>query len=124
MHVLAQVEQAVCVRFRGSDRLGAAKPARGVADTRLGRRVAPRIPALLEAAAGGEFPFGLGRQAQPNAPMSIWRTSVFPPPPTLKEQVMVRTITSPKRISEIRSIGSRKRLTGLEDPSGTRYAAL
>src|SRR5215831_10483915 len=51
--------------------------------------------------------------------MSIWCTSVRPAPPILKEQVIVRTITSPKRISEIRSIGSRNRLTDLERSVGT-----
>ena len=46
---------------------------------------------------------------QPSAPSSILRTSLRAAPITLNEQVKVSTMISPKRISEIRSIGSSRR---------------
>src|SRR4029077_7607703 len=49
---------------------------------------------------------------QPNAPMSMVRTSSRPAPATLKEQVKVRTMIKANRTSVILSIGSRIRLGG------------
>ncbi len=49
----------------------------------------------------------------PSAPMSIVRTSSRPASATLNDPVNVRTMISPNRTSETRSIGSRTRLVGV-----------
>jgi hypothetical protein len=46
---------------------------------------------------------------QPSAPTSISLTSAAPDSATLSDRVNVRTMISPKRISETRSIGSKTR---------------
>src|ERR1019366_2348724 len=67
VNVLAQVEEAVPVRFAPADRFGTIPPTAGV---RGGQCVAPGVEALLEPAAGGEFPLRLGGQADRQIPLA------------------------------------------------------
>src|SRR5258707_549052 len=64
---------------------------------------------------------------QPSAPTSIARTSSRPAWATLNEQVKVRTMIKAKRISEILSIGSRRRsdeLVKLVNMGGQKFLLL
>jgi hypothetical protein len=61
--VVADVVKAEGAGRVARDRLRAILPARGVVRERLRRFVSPGKLFLLEAAAGGEFPFGFGGQA-------------------------------------------------------------
>ena len=61
--VFANVIQAEGIGSVASHRLRAGLPARGIVGERLRRGIAPRESLLLEAAAGGQFPFRFGRQA-------------------------------------------------------------
>ena len=63
MDVVAHVVKAEGVGRVTRDGFGAGLPASCVVGERLWRGIAPREIILLDTAAGGEFPFGFGRQA-------------------------------------------------------------
>src|ERR1039457_4351512 len=67
VNVLAHLEEAVPVGLAMAGGFGAVPPTAGIDG---GQFVAPGVEALLEAAAGGEFPLGLGGQEHPPIPLA------------------------------------------------------
>ena len=61
VNVLAHIKEAESIGGGSADRLGTPRPTRAIAGALADGLVAPRIEALLQSAARGAFPFGLGR---------------------------------------------------------------